>query len=81
MVKACWLTIGGVTLLTLGAWACAAEVSLDDTGTVHLPAMTVPFSSLASPQARAAFIASHKALTKYASMNVGDISTRRQVRR
>ena len=34
-----------------------ASVTVDPDGTVHIPAMTVPFSAFASPEAREAFVA------------------------
>lgn len=43
----------------------ASKVSVDGDGVVDVPTMTVPFSSFASPQAKAAFLESQKSLDKW----------------
>jgi acetyl esterase/lipase len=42
-----------------------AKVAVDSDGAVHLPAMTVPFSSFASPEAKAKFVQEQPRLQNY----------------
>jgi monoterpene epsilon-lactone hydrolase len=58
--------------------ASDAEVTVDADGAVHLPPITVPFSSFASPEAKAAFLASLKWLRAMArqrpeTMDIADL--------
>jgi monoterpene epsilon-lactone hydrolase len=59
--------------------ASAASSSLDANASVHLPAMVVPFSQFASPEAKTAFLQSHRYLNKYASVQASVITKQRQV--
>jgi acetyl esterase/lipase len=58
MTKGLWAALAA-GLAIFGAPAMAAEpppITVDAAAAVHLPAMTVPFSNLASPQAKADFL-------------------------
>jgi acetyl esterase/lipase len=64
---------------TAGAWADdagranAQKSVVDDDGTVHLPAVTVPFSSLASEEARRHFVAYVRGLELLATGKCGSM--------
>jgi monoterpene epsilon-lactone hydrolase len=83
--RSCGAIISIVWLLVPVAQGRAQDRAEMDDGTVtadgavSLPAMTLPFSSLASPQSKAAFIESHKYLAKYGSLKPSDIATQRRV--
>jgi acetyl esterase/lipase len=57
----------------------ARAAPIDPDGTVHMPAMDVPFSSLASPQARQAFVAGAALARRFMAIAPADIAASRRL--